>query len=114
MAPTQPIDIHETSLDRGIPVLNTWYRQLLDHPTYRWILIVGTLVYFLSPIDLAPDMIPLLGQVDDAVMMTLLVSALFRWMSDRVTARATATDATQAETGEAPTQVIDVDAVSLD
>ncbi|MEL6397939.1 MAG: YkvA family protein [Cyanobacteria bacterium J06626_4] len=54
----------------------TWYKQTMRHPKYRWLLIGGTLVYLISPIDIAPDFIPVIGWIDDAAIATLLVAEL--------------------------------------
>jgi uncharacterized membrane protein YkvA (DUF1232 family) len=40
--------------------------------------IVGALLYFLSPIDLIPDTIPVLGYVDDLAVLTLAVDFVMR------------------------------------
>jgi len=53
-----------------------WYRALLRNPQYRWIAILGSLFYLISPIDLSPDVVPLLGQIDDVVIIMLLFSEL--------------------------------------
>ena len=51
-----------------------WYRNGLRDPKYRWLIIVGTLAYLLSPIDIAPDVFPLVGWIDDGILITLLVA----------------------------------------
>ena len=51
-----------------------WYRRTLRSPKYRWLLVAGTLLYLISPIDIAPDFIPIVGWIDDAALATLLVS----------------------------------------
>ena len=53
-----------------------WYRNLIRDSKYRWVIIVGTLLYLISPIDLLPDFIPLIGQIDDGIVVTLLVAEL--------------------------------------
>jgi uncharacterized membrane protein YkvA (DUF1232 family) len=53
-----------------------WYKTTMKHPKYRWVLIVGSLVYLISPIDISPDFIPIIGWVDDAVVASLLVAEL--------------------------------------
>lgn len=57
----------------------------LRHPQAPGWLKVGTgllLLYLLSPIDIVPDWIPLLGVVDDVVVITAAV----RWMLGRLPA----------------------------
>jgi uncharacterized membrane protein YkvA (DUF1232 family) len=61
----------------------TWYRNLVANPKYRWWVIGGTLVYLLSPLDIAPDFIPFLGQIDDAVVITVLATELMQVLKDR-------------------------------
>lgn len=54
--------------------------------------IVAALLYGVSPIDLIPDIIPLLGLADDAAVGTLLgfvaLRAFLRWRESRATRRA--------------------------
>ncbi len=51
-----------------------WYRTLLRHPKYRWLIIIASFIYLLSPIDISPDVIPILGQLDDVTVMIILAS----------------------------------------
>ncbi len=52
------------------------YRRILAHPRTpwraRWLLGIA-IGYALSPIDLIPDWIPVLGYLDDALIVPLLV-----------------------------------------
>lgn len=54
----------------------TWYKTTLENPKYRWIMVGATLLYLLSPVDLLPDFIPVLGLVDDAVVASMFIGAL--------------------------------------
>jgi uncharacterized membrane protein YkvA (DUF1232 family) len=63
--------------------LHNWFRQLVAHPKYRWWIIGGTLIYLLSPLDILPDAIPLIGEIDDAVLVTLVVSEVSQLLIDR-------------------------------
>ncbi|MDY7012878.1 MAG: YkvA family protein [Cyanobacteriota bacterium] len=54
--------------------LYEWYRNALRNPKYRWWIILGTLAYLISPVDIAPDFIPIAGQIDDLMVLTLLLS----------------------------------------
>ncbi|MDY6783515.1 MAG: YkvA family protein [Cyanobacteriota bacterium] len=58
----------------SIKSLYEWYRNALRNPKYRWWVVLGTLAYLISPIDLAPDFIPIAGQIDDVMVLTLLLS----------------------------------------
>ncbi len=71
------------------------YREL---PTNKVILIVAGLIYFVSPIDLIPDFIPVVGYLDDLAILTWVfnqlrdeVAAFERWETGR-RARRDATD----------------------
>ena len=47
----------------SIESLYTWYRNVLRNPKYRWWVILGTLVYLVSPFDILPDFVPLWGRL---------------------------------------------------
>lgn len=49
-------------------------KEYTDIPLSSLISIVGALIYVLSPIDLIPDAIPIIGYVDDAAVVLLVIS----------------------------------------
>ena len=57
-----------------VEVFYAWYRGGLRNPKYRWLMIFGTLTYLLSPIDISPDVFPIVGWIDDGILITLLVT----------------------------------------
>lgn len=62
----------------------TWYRGVLRNPKYRWWIIGGTLVYFLSPVDVIPDFIPVVGEIDDAIVVTIVATELSQVLLEQV------------------------------
>ncbi len=88
-----------------------WYRKLIANPKYRWWVVAGTLVYVLSPIDIAPDVIPFIGQIDDAVVITLLVTEVASLLRNR--AAANKKQPGNADNVPAP-EMVDVAAVEVD
>ena len=54
--------------------LYDWYRNAIHHPKYRWWVMLGTAIYLISPIDILPDIFPVIGQIDDVMLATLLVT----------------------------------------
>lgn len=90
----------------------TWYRQTLRHTKYRWLLIGGTLLYLFSPIDIAPDFIPILGWIDDGVVATLLVTEISGLMLEQLQRRKQndVADANTPDTAKTDNTVIDVTA----
>ncbi|QNP28150.1 YkvA family protein [Cylindrospermopsis curvispora] len=66
----------------SVQSLYSWYGSLIRKPKYRWWVIMGTIVYLVSPIDIAPDFIPVLGQIDDLVLLTLLISEVSKLVID--------------------------------
>ena len=66
----------------SITSLYNWYRDTLRNPKYRWWIVLGTLAYLISPFDISPDFIPIGGQIDDLVIVTLLVTELSQLFID--------------------------------
>jgi uncharacterized membrane protein YkvA (DUF1232 family) len=66
-----------------VEAVYSWYRNLVSNPKYRWWVIGASLLYVASPIDIAPDFIPFIGQIDDAVVITLLASEVIQMLKDR-------------------------------
>ena len=71
----------------SIQSLYTWYRNTIRNPKYRWWIIAGTLAYVLSPFDISPDFIPIIGQVDDIAIVTLLVAEVSQMVVDFIKLR---------------------------
>ncbi|MCA1903666.1 MAG: DUF1232 domain-containing protein [Cyanobacteria bacterium KgW148] len=51
---------------------------LWRHLPYKWLLALAVLVYIVSPLDFLPDIFPFLGQIDDFVILTFLISNLLQ------------------------------------
>ncbi|PLZ99840.1 hypothetical protein CEN50_05735 [Fischerella thermalis CCMEE 5268] len=103
----------------SVQSLYTWYRDLIRNPKYRWWVILGTLLYFVSPFDIAPDFLPIVGQIDDVFLLTLLVTEVSGLVIEGFKARrgnidanveVQATDTTKDSTSGT---TVDVDAVSV-
>jgi uncharacterized membrane protein YkvA (DUF1232 family) len=63
------------------------YRKALENPRTPWaakLLLGAAIAYALSPIDLIPDFIPVLGHLDDLVVVPLLVWLALRLIPDSV------------------------------
>lgn len=67
----------------SIQSIYTWYRQLVRNPKYRWWVVLATLAYLVIPTDLSFDLLPIAGQLDDAIVVTLLVSELSQVLIDQ-------------------------------
>jgi uncharacterized membrane protein YkvA (DUF1232 family) len=94
----------------GEQSIYNWYRDIIRNPKYRWWIIVGSLAYILSPIDISPDLIPIVGQVDDVLILTLLVSEVSQLLIDRVKTM----KGKETEPVASTDNPVDVNAVSVD
>ncbi len=63
------------------------YRKLLRHSKYRWVVVIASLLYLVSPVDLATDVVPVVGWLDDGVIATLLISELSQFVIEQRKAR---------------------------
>ncbi len=53
-------------------------------PTAEKALFVGAIIYFISPIDLIPDVFPFIGQVDDIYVIALTLLRLVNRTDERI------------------------------
>jgi uncharacterized membrane protein YkvA (DUF1232 family) len=58
-------------------------RNAIRHPKYGWWMVAGTLVYLLSPFDLSPDMLPIVGWIDDGLLATVVVTEVSQLLLER-------------------------------
>ena len=74
---------HTQRLQLGTRLLALW--KLIRHPATPWppkLVAFVVLAYALSPIDLIPDFIPVLGLLDDIVLLPIGI-ALVVWLTPR-------------------------------
>ena len=74
-------------LARLVPYCAILFKRLLADPRVarRWKLISAlALVYLALPFDLVPDFIPILGQLDDAILVALVLRGLLRSAGPRL------------------------------
>ncbi|HEY9697352.1 MAG TPA: YkvA family protein [Trichocoleus sp.] len=88
-----------------------WYRSAIRNPKYRWWVVLGTMAYLLMPFDFLPDFIPLIGQLDDVVIISLLVSEVSQLLIDRVKSSKEETSQTTVAQADSP---VDVNAVKVE
>ena len=65
-------------------VFHDLYRKALKHTKYRWLVILGTLLYLVSPLDISPDVFPVLGWIDDGLVASLLITEVSSLMMEQL------------------------------
>ncbi len=71
------------ALKRDVRVLYIAYKRK-DIPWYAKAFMILVIGYALSPVDLIPDFIPVLGYLDDLILIPLGVSLAIRMIPDKV------------------------------
>ncbi|PHV63914.1 DUF1232 domain-containing protein [Cyanobacterium aponinum AL20118] len=80
------------------------YSNAIRNPKYRNWIILGTLIYVLSPIDISPDIFPLAGQIDDFLLLSIMAIEVTQMVFN-----------SQKKEEEKPAEkTVDVDAVSVE
>jgi uncharacterized membrane protein YkvA (DUF1232 family) len=72
-----------TALLRALPDVVRLITRLVGDPVLpraAKIALGAAAVYLLSPVDLIPDFIPLVGWVDDALLAAVLLDGLLNWV----------------------------------
>ena len=88
------------------------YRKLIRDSKYRWLIILGSILYIVSPVDLLPDVFPIVGWIDDGVVMTLLVTEVSAILMEKIKAKRGGTAETSATEGTSE-NTIDVDSIQV-
>ena len=70
--------------DFSIQSLYNWYRDSIRNPKYRWWVILASAAYLVSPIDVSPDIFPIVGWIDDGIIAGLLVAELSQILLERL------------------------------
>ena len=79
----EKLKIYAKSFKREVRV----YQLVLTDPRTPWLprVILGiAITYLLSPIDLIPDFIPVLGQLDDLILIPALVWLALKTIPDEI------------------------------
>lgn len=77
------LKIRARQLKRDIPVVFLSFKDK-DTPLFAKILAAITVAYALSPIDLIPDFIPVLGYLDDVILLPLMITVTIWLIPDNV------------------------------
>jgi uncharacterized membrane protein YkvA (DUF1232 family) len=68
----------------SIQSIYNWYRDLLRNPKYRWWVVAGSVIYLVSPIDISPDVFPIVGWIDDGIVISLLIAEVSQIVKEKL------------------------------
>jgi uncharacterized membrane protein YkvA (DUF1232 family) len=94
------------------PFVFDWYRKMLRHPKYSWLVILGSIFYLVGPLDISPDIFPIIGWLDDGLVATLLVTEVSQVLRENFKNQNKGSKAVKSDINADPS-VIDVNAVSV-
>lgn len=95
----------------SIQAIYNWYRDLLRNPKYRWWVVAGSLLYLVSPIDISPDVFPIIGWLDDGIIISLLIAEVSQIAKEKLQSHNVRADKQPTTVEDAP---VDVKAVQVD
>lgn len=82
-------------------------------PWYARLLVAGVVAYALSPVDLIPDFIPVVGYLDDLLLLPLGIALAVRLVPDRVLCDSRARAREVLETNQPTSRVAGIVIVSI-
>lgn len=68
-------------------IIHEFVRKGFRNSKFRWLFILASVVYLISPLDISPDVFPVVGWLDDGVIITLLATEVAQFLSERRQAR---------------------------
>jgi uncharacterized membrane protein YkvA (DUF1232 family) len=76
--------------------IHKFLRNSFRHPKYRWFFIAASLIYLISPLDISPDVFPIIGWLDDGMLITFLASEVSQFLIERRKAQKAESTASEA------------------
>jgi uncharacterized membrane protein YkvA (DUF1232 family) len=98
----------------SIQSIYNWYRDLLRNPKYRWWVVAGSIVYLVSPIDISPDIFPVIGWIDDGIVISLLIAEVSQIAREKLQAHNTRADKATTSATSVEDAPVDVKAVQVE
>ena len=95
----------------SIQSIYNWYRDLLRNPKYRWWVVGGSLLYLVSPLDISPDIFPVIGWLDDGIIISLLIAEVSQIAKEKLQEHNTRAEKATTPVKDVP---VDVQAVSVE
>jgi uncharacterized membrane protein YkvA (DUF1232 family) len=95
----------------SIQSIYNWYRDLLRNPKYRWWVVAASVVYIVSPLDISPDIFPVVGWIDDGIVISLLIAEISQIAKEKLQEHNTRAD---KATADVPDATVDINAVQVD
>ncbi len=95
----------------SIQSIYNWYRDLLRNPKYRWWVIGASVVYLVSPLDISPDVFPVIGWIDDGIVISLLIAEVSQIVKAKLQEHSVRAD---KATATAQDTTVDVNAVQVE
>jgi uncharacterized membrane protein YkvA (DUF1232 family) len=97
----------------SIQSIYNWYHGLLQNPKYRWWVVGASIVYLVSPFDISPDVFPVVGWIDDTIVIGLLVAELSQIAIAKLKEKSARVDENSTSAPVTPIS-IDVNAVNVE
>ena len=88
-----------------------WFTNLIRNSKYRWFVVLGSLIYLISPLDISPDVFPVICWIDDGLLATIVVTELTQLALER--RRNSGSKVSQNAEPEKVENIIDVDAMTV-
>lgn len=68
-------------------MIQNFVRNGIRSSKYRWLFIIASIVYLISPLDISPDVMPIIGWLDDGMIITLLATEVSQLLIEKRKAR---------------------------
>ena len=95
----------------SIQSIYNWYRDLLRNPKYRWWVVAASVVYIVSPLDISPDIFPVVGWIDDGIVISLLIAEVSQIVKEKLQEHNVRAE---KATATVPDVTVDINAVQID